>query len=96
MRASQSPCNKVTYCALCIARCGAIATVAGDRLVALAPDPSHPTNLDLAIAQHHDFPNSFADECARDEGDVADRSTPRVHFVFTHNSEDLEPVNHHA
>jgi anaerobic selenocysteine-containing dehydrogenase len=36
-----------TYCALCIARCGAIATVAGDRLVALDPDPSHPTGAAL-------------------------------------------------
>ena len=36
-----------TYCALCIARCGAIATVAGDRLVSLAPDPSHPTGAAL-------------------------------------------------
>jgi anaerobic selenocysteine-containing dehydrogenase len=36
-----------TYCALCIARCGAIATVAGHRFVALDPDPSHPTGAAL-------------------------------------------------
>ena len=36
-----------TYCALCIARCGAVATVAGDRFVALDPDPSHPTGAAL-------------------------------------------------
>ncbi len=36
-----------TYCALCIARCGAIATVAGDRFLALDPDPSHPTGAAL-------------------------------------------------
>ena len=32
-----------TYCALCVARCGAIATVEDGRFTALAPDPSHPT-----------------------------------------------------
>ncbi len=36
-----------TYCALCIARCGAIATVVGDRFMALDPDPSHPTGAAL-------------------------------------------------
>jgi anaerobic selenocysteine-containing dehydrogenase len=36
-----------TYCGLCIARCGAIATIQGDRFVALAPDPSHPTGQAL-------------------------------------------------
>lgn len=32
-----------TYCALCIARCGAIATVEDGRFVKLSPDPDHPT-----------------------------------------------------
>jgi anaerobic selenocysteine-containing dehydrogenase len=36
-----------TFCALCIARCGAIATIEEDRLVALEPDPSHPTGTAL-------------------------------------------------
>ena len=31
------------HCALCIARCGTIATVEGGRFVRLDPDPSHPT-----------------------------------------------------
>ena len=31
------------YCGLCIARCGAVATVEGGRFVRLEPDPSHPT-----------------------------------------------------
>jgi len=35
------------YCALCIARCGAIAVVEGDRFARLEPDPSHPTGQAL-------------------------------------------------
>jgi len=31
------------YCALCIARCGTVATVEGGRFIRLDPDPSHPT-----------------------------------------------------
>jgi anaerobic selenocysteine-containing dehydrogenase len=31
------------YCALCVSRCGAVATVEDGRLVKVAPDPSHPT-----------------------------------------------------
>ena len=31
------------HCALCIARCGTIATVEGGRFTRLDPDPSHPT-----------------------------------------------------
>ncbi len=36
-----------TYCALCVSRCGAVATVEGGRLVRLDPDPSHPTGKAL-------------------------------------------------
>ena len=36
-----------SYCSLCIARCGCIATVEGGRFVALEPDPSHPTGQAL-------------------------------------------------
>jgi anaerobic selenocysteine-containing dehydrogenase len=36
-----------TYCALCISRCGAIATVQDGVLRALEPDPSHPTGQAL-------------------------------------------------
>jgi Molybdopterin oxidoreductase Fe4S4 domain/Molybdopterin oxidoreductase len=36
-----------SYCSLCIARCGSIATVEGGRFVALEPDPSHPTGQAL-------------------------------------------------
>ena len=36
-----------TVCALCIARCGAIATVEDGRFIALDPDPAHPTGQAL-------------------------------------------------
>src|ERR1700756_730659 len=36
-----------TYCALCIARCGAIAIVEDGRFTRLEPDPAHPTGQAL-------------------------------------------------
>src|ERR1700749_1910727 len=36
-----------TYCGLCIARCGAIATIEKGRFTRLDPDPSHPTGQAL-------------------------------------------------
>ncbi|MDF2234791.1 molybdopterin-dependent oxidoreductase [Albimonas sp. CAU 1670] len=38
-----------TFCALCTSRCGAVATVEGGRLTALAADPSHPTGQALCL-----------------------------------------------
>jgi len=38
-----------TYCALCISRCGAVATLENGRLTALDPDPTHPTGQALCI-----------------------------------------------
>ena len=38
-----------TFCALCISRCGATATVSDGRFVALKADPSHPTGHALCI-----------------------------------------------
>ncbi|MGE3289538.1 MAG: molybdopterin-dependent oxidoreductase [Pseudonocardia sp.] len=38
-----------TYCALCVSRCGARATVTDGRFVALKPDPSHPTGRALCV-----------------------------------------------
>lgn len=38
-----------TFCALCVSRCGAVARLAGDRLVGLDADPSHPTGQTLCI-----------------------------------------------
>src|SRR3954471_15893073 len=35
------------YCGLCIARCGCVAVVDEGRLIALEPDPSHPTGQAL-------------------------------------------------
>lgn len=44
------PVEKVpTYCALCISRCGAIATLEEGRLTGLAADPTHPTGQALCI-----------------------------------------------
>src|SRR5208282_1368921 len=41
--AAKVPC----FCGLCIARCGAIATVKDGRFARLDPDPTHPTGLAL-------------------------------------------------
>jgi anaerobic selenocysteine-containing dehydrogenase len=38
-----------TFCALCVSRCGAIATIDGGRLAALEADPQHPTGAALCI-----------------------------------------------
>jgi len=38
-----------TFCALCVSRCGAHATIHDARLVALQPDPSHPTGRALCV-----------------------------------------------
>ena len=38
-----------TYCPLCVSRCGALATVEDGRLVALHPDPSHPTGKAICV-----------------------------------------------
>jgi anaerobic selenocysteine-containing dehydrogenase len=42
-----SPQRLHTYCALCIARCGAIAVVENGRFTGLEPDPGHPTGQAL-------------------------------------------------
>ena len=38
-----------TYCPLCVSRCGALATVEDGKLLALQPDPSHPTGKALCV-----------------------------------------------
>jgi anaerobic selenocysteine-containing dehydrogenase len=38
-----------TFCALCVSRCGALATVEDGVMTALSPDPSHPTGAALCI-----------------------------------------------
>ena len=37
------------FCALCVSRCGAIATVTDGRFVALDADPEHPTGQALCL-----------------------------------------------
>jgi anaerobic selenocysteine-containing dehydrogenase len=43
------PRDVQTFCPLCVSRCGATATVAGATLIALRPDPSHPTGQALCV-----------------------------------------------
>ena len=38
-----------TYCPLCVSRCGAKATVRSGTLLALEPDPTHPTGKALCV-----------------------------------------------
>jgi anaerobic selenocysteine-containing dehydrogenase len=38
-----------TFCALCVSRCGATATIADGEFVALGPDPGHPTGQALCV-----------------------------------------------
>jgi anaerobic selenocysteine-containing dehydrogenase len=38
-----------TFCAMCVSRCGAVATVRDGRFVALHPDPAHPTGQALCV-----------------------------------------------
>lgn len=38
-----------TYCALCISRCGCLASVENGRLLSIAPDPAHPTGRAICI-----------------------------------------------
>jgi len=48
MAADRASLKRVpTYCALCVSRCGAIATIEDGRFVRLDPDPSHPTGSAL-------------------------------------------------
>jgi len=47
--AGGGPARVPTFCALCVSRCGALATVSDGVLVALEPDPSHPTGQALCV-----------------------------------------------
>jgi formate dehydrogenase len=44
----QTTREQVTFCRICEPFCGLIATVEGDRLVSLRPDPDHPTSRGFA------------------------------------------------
>jgi anaerobic selenocysteine-containing dehydrogenase len=48
--------EKVTYCRICEANCGMVATVAGDRVEQLRPDRSHPLSSGYACPKGIAFP----------------------------------------
>src|SRR5688500_696574 len=41
--------QRATFCPMCVSRCGATATVVDDRLVAIGPDPDHPTGRAVCV-----------------------------------------------
>jgi anaerobic selenocysteine-containing dehydrogenase len=47
------PCESAdqlaTFCPMCVSRCGATATVVEDRLIAIGPDPAHPTGRAVCV-----------------------------------------------
>ena len=49
MAGQQAITQVSTYCALCVSRCGAKATITDGAFVALHPDPSHPTGQALCV-----------------------------------------------
>jgi anaerobic selenocysteine-containing dehydrogenase len=49
MAGEQGTAQVSTFCALCVSRCGARATVTDGVFVALQPDPSHPTGQALCV-----------------------------------------------
>ncbi len=49
MHAETSSTRIHTYCALCISRCGCVATVEGGRLLGVEADPGHPTGRAICI-----------------------------------------------
>ena len=49
MAGDQDAERVATFCPLCVSRCGAQATVSDGHLVALHPDPAHPTGAALCV-----------------------------------------------
>jgi anaerobic selenocysteine-containing dehydrogenase len=49
MAGAQATTQVSTFCALCVSRCGATATVTDGAFVALHPDPTHPTGQALCV-----------------------------------------------
>jgi anaerobic selenocysteine-containing dehydrogenase len=49
MAGEQATKQVSTFCALCVSRCGAKATISDGAFVALHPDPSHPTGQALCV-----------------------------------------------
>ena len=49
MAGDQDAERVATFCPLCVSRCGAQATVSDGHLVAMHPDPAHPTGQALCV-----------------------------------------------
>ncbi|MEV4154940.1 molybdopterin-dependent oxidoreductase [Nocardia salmonicida] len=53
--------EKKTFCCICEASCGLIATVRDDRVISLAPDPDHPSSRGFACSKGVQFHEVVAD-----------------------------------
>lgn len=53
--------SKKTFCGICEASCGLVATVRGGRVVSLAPDPDHPSSAGFACSKGVQFHEVLAD-----------------------------------
>ncbi|MDQ5807082.1 MAG: molybdopterin-dependent oxidoreductase, partial [Actinomycetota bacterium] len=54
--------ERITYCRICEANCGLVATVEGDRVVQLRPDKEHPLSAGYACPKGIAFPGVQHDE----------------------------------
>ena len=57
-----APVERITYCRICEANCGMVATVEGDRVVQLRPDRDHPLSSGYACPKGIAFPDVQHDE----------------------------------
>ena len=48
--------ERITYCRICEANCGMVATVDGDRVERMRPDPEHPLSAGYACPKGIAFP----------------------------------------
>ena len=55
------PEERITYCRICEANCGMVATVDGDEVVKLRPDPAHPLSAGYACPKGIAFPEVHHD-----------------------------------
>ncbi|HKS49819.1 MAG TPA: molybdopterin-dependent oxidoreductase [Amycolatopsis sp.] len=55
--AAIEPVEKRLFCGICEASCGLVATVAGDEVVKLRPDPDHPNSRGFACSKGISFPD---------------------------------------
>jgi formate dehydrogenase len=74
------PSHVRTYCRICESACGLVATVQGDRLLSLAPDPDHPLSKGYAcikgtrFAEVHHHPDRVLRPQLRSMDGLADAS----------------------